>query len=225
MAHSRPFLFTLLELYSQGAASKAVGVSTKDLGRAMGLSQQAISKHLMQMESEGLIARTRSGRRTSVLITSKGSDAVLAFYSKLKGAVEGRRGPISFRGKVFTGMGEGEYYVSIPGYQKQFLEVLGFEPYPGTLNLVLEPSDLELRKQLRFIEGLEIKGFRDGKRTYGPVKCFRALVEGRIQGAALVIERTHHGDAVLEVVSSLHLRKELSLRDGSSVSVTVYPRD
>ena len=35
-------------------------------------------------------------------------------------------------------MGEGSYYMSLKGYKKQFKEKLGYEPFPGTLNLKLE---------------------------------------------------------------------------------------
>lgn len=40
-----------------------------------------------------------------------------------------------FTGRVFSGVGEGSFYVSL--YSKKFLEKLGFRPYPGTLNLRL----------------------------------------------------------------------------------------
>jgi len=214
---------TLIELYSFGASGRPVEVSTEELGKGLRLSQQAVSKHLLQLETEGMIERRRKGRGNTVILTAKGSDAVLSFYTKLRGAVEGRKGPLTFQGKVFTGLGEGAYYVSLGGYRRQFLKLLGFEPYPGTLNLALDPSETDLRRQLKFLSGVEIKGFQDGKRTYGPVKCFRAKVDGRLEAGALEIERTHHGGAVLELISPVHLREVLSLKEGDSVSVTVFP--
>jgi len=148
---------------------------------------------------------------------------VLSFYAKLRGAVEGQKGPLTFHGKVFTGLGEGAYYVSLGGYKRQFLKLLGFEPFAGTLNLALDPSETDLRRQLKFLDGVEIRGFQDGRRTFGPVKCFRARVEGKYEAGALVIERTHHGEAVLEIISPVHLREVLSLKEGDPVSVKVYP--
>lgn len=195
-----------------------------ELGRGLHLSQQAASKHLLILEEEGMIERRRRGRGTTVVLTPKGADTVLSFYAKLKGVVEAEVKPMTFHGRVFTGLGEGAYYVSLPGYRKQFSRLLGFEPFAGTLNLALDPSETELRRQLKFLEGVEIGGFQDGKRTYGPVKCFRAKVEGKYEAGALVIERTHHGEAVLEIISPLHLREILSLKEGDPVTVTVYPR-
>ncbi|MDG7016416.1 MAG: CTP-dependent riboflavin kinase [Nitrososphaerota archaeon] len=124
-------------------------------------------------------------------------------------------------GRLFTGLGEGAYYMSLEGYKKQFLMLLGFTPFPGTLNISVDPSDVPLRKQLDVLPGLEVRGFKDGKRTYGPVKCFRAMVAGKYRSGALVIERTHHGDSVLEVVSPVNLRKALGLAEGDRVSVAV----
>lgn len=159
-----------------------------------------------------------------MILTQKGADAVLSLYAKLKGAVEVQMTPLTFHGRVFTGLGEGAYYVSLDGYRKQFSKLLGFEPYAGTLNLALDPSETELRRQLKFLDGVEISGFQDGRRTYGPVKCFRAKVEDKYEAGALVIERTHHGEAVLEIISPLHLREILSLKEGDVVTVTVYPQ-
>lgn len=215
---------TLLELYVMGGARGPVTVSSGSLGVSLGLSQQAVSKHLIALESEGLISRKRSGRGVSVSLTPKGCDQVVSLYSLLKAAVEGSR-EMTFHGTVTTGLGEGAYYVSLHGYRRQFRHLVGFEPYPGTLNLILRGNEVEMKRQLKFIPGLEVKGFRDEKRTYGPVKCFLAKVEGRHDAAVLLIERTHHSDSVLELIAPQNLRRALGLSDGSEVSVTVYPGD
>ena len=68
----------------------------------------------------------------------------------------------SVSGKVFSGLGEGAYYISLTGYKKQFISKLGFEPYPGTLNLKLSSN---LHKQfinnLSELTGVTIDGFTD----------------------------------------------------------------
>lgn len=214
-----------MELYTQGASEHAVSLSTSTLGALLDLSQQAVSKQLLQLEAEGMVERRRAGRGTLVAITPKGTRQVLSLYTDLKKSVEGRAGTFVIHGKVFTGLGEGAYYTSLGGYAKQFRKLLGFSPYPGTLNLAVDASDSLLRKQLDVVPGLEVKGFKDGKRSYGPVKCLKARVEGKYEAAALVIERTHHGDAVLEVISPVNLRKALALAEGDRVSVSVSQED
>lgn len=220
-----PHMWTLIELYQRGGANKTLELSSSDLAMELGLSQQGVSKHLLQLEREGLIERKRIGRRTGVLVSRAGAERVVAVYSKLKTAVEGRAHAMDFHGTLFTGLGEGGYYISLPGYRRQFVKLLGFDPFPGTLNLTIGQKEIELRRQLNYLDALELSGFSQGGRSYGPAKCFRARVESKYDAGALIIERTHHGESVLELISPLDLRKTLSLKDGDQVHVTVYTGD
>jgi riboflavin kinase len=213
---------TLLELFKIRAGYAYVSISSTALGRSLALTQQAASRRLLELEKRGMIDRRHAGRGFSVKLTERGLEAVQSFYGSLKGAMEGRSSEFVFNGKVFTGLGEGGYYVSLHGYAKQFLGKLGFEPFPGTLNLRLSSTvQMEERRQLQFLKGIEILGFEDGSRTYGPVTCFKARLENRHPAAVLGIERTHYDDSVIEVVSPVNLRKTYGLRDGDECSVTV----
>jgi riboflavin kinase len=225
MAKTPAYMWTLIELYQRGAATRTLDLSTSELASELGLSQQGVSKHLLQLEKDGLIERKRSGRRTGVLVSRAGTDRVLSVYSRLKMAIEGKAGVLDFHGTLFTGLGEGGYYISLVGYKQQFVKLLGFEPFPGTLNLTIGPAEIELRKQLNYLDALELSGFSQGGRTYGPAKCFKAKVESKYDAGALIIERTHHRESVLEMISPLDLRKALSLKDGDQVHVTVYTGD
>lgn len=141
----------------------------------------------------------------------------------MKAAVEEKEKEIIFKGRVFQGFGEAAYYIGNEGYRVQFLKVLGFDPFLGTLNLKLEsPIQMEQKRELRSREGLEIEGFENGKRTYGGAKCFRAVVNGKIPAGVLVIERTHYDDSVLEIISPAAFRKDLGLKDGDEVTVAVF---
>jgi riboflavin kinase len=118
-------------------------------------------------------------------------------------------------------MGEGRYYMELSGYKNQFIERLGFKPYPGTLNLRLKTEeDIRGRQILRDIEGIEINGFVSGERTFGPVKCFIAKIDG-VEGAVIIPMRTHHGFNTLEVIAPENIRERLGLNDGDIVTVKV----
>ncbi len=216
-------ILTLVELVKLGAGNSFAAVSSSKLGKALDITQQAASLRLVKLEKAGLIKRAHSGRGLAVRLTDAGLREAGSFYSGLKGALEKPPGQIEFTGTVFTGFGEGGYYVSLKGYAKPFVDALGFEPFPGTLNLRLSTESMvEQRRRLDFLEGVQVAGFKDRTRTYGPVKCFKALIDGRSQGAVLAIERTHYDSSVMEVISPVNLRKTLGLNDGDECSVTVF---
>ncbi|MEM2509671.1 MAG: DUF120 domain-containing protein, partial [Candidatus Methanomethylicia archaeon] len=102
----------------------------------------------------------------------------------------------------------------------------GFEPYPGTLNLRLRSiDDVAKRRSLELLPSINIEGGSNGLRTYGSVKCYHALINNSVKAAVIICSRTHYGPDVLEVLSPLNLRKELNLRDGDIVRISVNVRD
>ena len=218
-------LHTLAQLMVLGGGHSYAKISSSELGGALGLTQQAASRRLIDLERAGLIERAHSGRGLMVKLTAPGLDRVRAFYGELKTSFEQLPDTLVFRGQVFTGFREGGFYVSLKGYSKHFRSTLGFVPFPGTLNLRLDdPVQIEQRGRLAALRGIEVPGFDDGKRTYGPVWCFRARVEGRYPAAVLAIERTHYDNTVLEVISPTNLRRTLGLNDGDECTVTAFLR-
>ena len=216
-------LTTLLHLVRLGAVRSFTSVSTRKLGESMELSQQAASLRLAALEKAGLVERAHSGKGLAVMLTDAGLGLVEAFLEDANFNLERGKNELTFRGTLFTGLGEGAYYVSLRGYAGGFRRVLGFEPFPGTLNLRLtSEAMIEQCRRLDLMKGVEVPGFSDGKRTYGPVRCFRAMVAGKRQGGVLAIERSHYDSSVLEVVSPTNLRRSLGLKDGDECSVTVF---
>ncbi|MCS7139122.1 MAG: DUF120 domain-containing protein [Candidatus Nezhaarchaeota archaeon] len=213
--------FSLLHLAKHGALRQGIFVSTPKLAKELQVSQQTASRRILKLESRGYIKRSVTRKGQIVVITEKGADLLKAVYAMLHDVIsEGLKGVV-ITGEVFTGLGEGAYYMSLEGYRTQIIEKLGFNPYPGTLNLKLtEPSDLYFRELLSHKSGILIKGFSDGKRTYGSVKAFRAKVRG-IDAAVLLIERTHYGRDTLEVIAPVNLREALKLKDGDRIPVEV----
>jgi len=223
MSFAKPaYLQTMLELLLLGAKDKPVNLSTIDLAKRIGKSQQAASKHLLELERSGYIERTKIGKHTLVKLTKPGNDVLLQIHLQLKTALEGKAQKSEVNGAVFTGLGEGAYYISLKGYRKQFVRKLGFDPYPGTLNLrLMSALDRMVRDTLEKLPGIQIEGFEDGHRTYGGAKCFIAKLNNSVDGAVLVVERTSHDNSVLEVISPARLRVRLGLKDGDIVKVSI----
>ncbi|MBI2138844.1 CTP-dependent riboflavin kinase [Candidatus Woesearchaeota archaeon] len=70
----------------------------------------------------------------------------------------------SICGTIVQGKGKGAFFVSQQYYQKAFLEMLGFAPFPGTLNIRLDCKGIQKLsgKSPITIKGAEIRGM-EGK--------------------------------------------------------------
>lgn len=121
---------------------------------------------------------------------------------------------------MLKGLGEGQYYVNIPGYRKQFEEKLRFEPFPGTLNIQLSENSSALRNLLREMPAVRIEGFNDGERTFGGGKCYPVIIGG-IEAAVVAPERTHYPSDLIEIIAPVKLRDALQLNDGDRVVIQV----
>ena len=217
------YIPTLLKLLELGAKDRPVSITTSELANMLGKSQQMASKHLEEMENEGLVEKMRSGGKTYVKLTRKGVSSGAVLYSSLAQVYGKGEEELEVKGVVFSGLGEGAYYISLRGYKRQFVSKLGFEPFPGTMNLRLHSAlDRKVRRDLGIAKGIHIEGFQDGKRTFGGAECFRALINKKVDGAVLVIERTTHDDSVLEIISPRNLRDYLKVKDGDVLNVTIF---
>lgn len=215
-------LVTLTELLSKGAKNNYIPITTSTLGKNIHKSQQAASKHLLELEQDGFITRIMSGRKVSVKLTQKGFDQISDLYNLLKNSLESIPSTIDLSGTLVAGMGEGKYYMSLKGYTKQFAQKIGYVPFPGTLNVKLDKKEhVESLRQLSNLEGVKIDGFSDGKRTYGWVKCFAAKLNGKVDSQLIMLERTHHDLSTIELISKFEIRKKLSLKSGSPISIKI----
>jgi len=218
------YFFVLYKLAELGARNRTVRLSTKFLAEKLNLSQQTISRYLIDLERKGWIKRTATREGSLIRLTDLGDFQLRTVRLALNSLFEGKR-PLSIiiEGIVFSGLGEGAYYVTRKPYREQFIEKLGFDPYPGTLNLKLVSEyDAQLRRELEAKPGIEISGFKNKNRTYGPVKCFPARINGKEKGAVVLALRTHYNSSVIEIIAPRYLRNVLRLKDGNKVKVEVF---
>ena len=215
-------LLTLSYLLSKGAKYNFVTVTTSSLGKNIGKSQQAASKHLLELEQNQFIERIISGRNISVKITSRGFAEIVKLSSILQKSLDSSPSYIELKGTLVSGMGEGAYYMGLRGYTKQFKSKIGYIRFPGTLNVRLDKKiHQESIKQFEGLDGTKIASFSDGKRTYGWVKCFAAKLNNSIDCQVIILERTHHDASIIELISSVCIRKTGKLKDGSKVTIKI----
>ncbi len=216
--------FTLYKLAEMGASKRTVKVSTEYLAEKIGASQQTASRHLIELEKKGWITRGITPEGCLIKITEAGVAELKKMYSDMRLIFEAEYPPsVTLTGVLFTGLGEGAYYVTREQYRKQFIEKLGLDPYPGTLNLKLTNEyDMKARSELEAYPAVEVQGFQDESRTFGSVKCYPAVINNRAKGAVVFALRSHYNSSVLEVIAPSSLRNQLKLKDGHKVKVEVF---
>jgi riboflavin kinase len=215
-------LITLYKLIEVGAYPDEVIFTTTELAKLVGTSQQTASRHLIELEKEGLIHRVRLGRRESIKIMPAGAKYLDSMFLTLRRAFEMKKTEFVFEGSVFSGLGEGAYYMSQEGYRKQFVEKLGFSPYPGTFNLRVRKEDQEDVRMLEASPFILIEGFTSGNRSFGPAKCFQGKIADKFPCALISPVRTHYEGDVVEIISSEYLRNALHAKDGDVVKVRAF---
>ncbi len=216
--------FTLYTLLKLGAARNAVELSTTELSKIMGGSQQSASRHLQVLEQMGLIHRRIGSGGSKISITVEGVAELEEVLKELKWQLEGEEArTIEFEGTVVSGLFEGAYYISKEGYRRQIVEKLGFEPFPGTLNVRIRQDDFEKRRRLESGPGIHLEGFKDGERAFGSANCYPVTINGEVGGALIVAERSIHDYNIMEIISPLYLRRKLGLADGDRVRLSFAP--
>ena len=140
------------------------------------------------------------------------------------------------QGKVASGLGRAQVFMSQPHYQEQFREVLGATAWPGTLNIEVIGENLEIYAGLRAVAGLcdgdtiedveprRINGFEREGRSFGGATAFLASISrdgSSWHGCAILIpDLTRHTETA-EIIASSFLRELLPADDGDFVSLIV----
>lgn len=218
-------LAVLKLLAVDGGLSSDVKTSCSELASRLEASNQTASRRLQRLEGADLIDRDTVSDGQWVSITESGERALRGEYEAYRRIFESEP-ELELSGTVTSGMGEGRHYISLPGYSVQFEEKLGYEPFPGTLNVDLDEESVRRRSAETGLDAVPIEGWEDEERTYGPAVCYPATVEtadGDVYESAHTIapERTHHDDDQLELIAPEKLRDELNLADGDLITIRV----
>jgi CTP-dependent riboflavin kinase len=128
--------------------------------------------------------------------------------------------PLVIRGRITEGLKESRFFTHIPWVREQFINKLGIDPYPGTFNLdIIDVQDLEKLKEIKQRKGIEITPEEPG---FCSAKCFHVLVCGKVEGAVIIPEIPDYPESKVEIISSLKIRKVLSLEIGELALVEVF---
>lgn len=216
--------FTLYTLMRLGASKTPIRISTTKLSQEIGSSQQSASRHLQVLEKEGLLKRQINTGGSKIRITTEGISELDHVLQELKWHLEGKEAEtILFEGEITSGLFQGAYYVSKEGYSRQIKEKLGFEPFPGTLNVKIREDDYDKRQRLERGPSIRLEGFKDGERAFGAARCYPCIINEDEEGALIVAERTIHDYGVMEIISPRYLRRKMELADGDKIKLAFLP--
>ncbi len=205
---------TLKRLAVMGAHRGQISLSSSILASTLGTSPQTAARRLSLLEEQGYLVRKVTSKGQRVRITEKGWLRLQVEYQEYRSVFEGESMAI-VRGKVTVGLGEGQYYISREGYRAQFLQSLGFAPFPGTLNIKLDEPFVPVAKR-----AIKIEGFQDEGRTFGGCSCYKIRLKG-IEAAIVRPERSSYPENLVEVIAPVSLREALGLANGDEVEVTI----
>jgi HAD superfamily hydrolase (TIGR01509 family) len=126
--------------------------------------------------------------------------------------------PWQFKGRVITGSGRGAGFTKLEWARRQFIDCLGVDPYPGTLNLTIgTDAARSVWGDVRLGAG---KIVSPPSRDACDARCFPVRVAGRLPAAIVVPQVSSYDPDQVEIIAAVPLRDELGLRDGDEVEVS-----
>ena len=123
---------------------------------------------------------------------------------------------IRLDGVVTAGHGQGAFFMGLPWVTEGVRGVLGFVPYPGTLNVRVDSDTVSIWRQIR--DGQALVLAPPPPETCG-ARLFPAIVDPDVEAAVIVPDVTRYGDDLLELIAAVHLRSRLGLRDHDRVTL------
>jgi riboflavin kinase len=125
------------------------------------------------------------------------------------------------RAQVIEGQGHGKQLVNLDWVRDQIRDKFGFTPYPGTLNLRMNSSDMaSFQIYTQTHEGISIGSSHDGCEGL----CYRIRVNG-LTGIILIPQVPDYPRKQLEIIAPVNLRNALSLDDGDEIEVFFTPHE
>lgn len=130
-----------------------------------------------------------------------------------------------YKGVVKTGIGKAVAEMLKPGSLEEFRRLSGLSIIPGTLNIKLvKPFDLSLLKYVKFSDiGWEFDPATQGIKFDGEIGVYyrQTTVASRYPACLFIFTWVSDIHYHAELVSPVHLRTVLDLKDGDTIAFTI----
>ena len=124
-------------------------------------------------------------------------------------------------GRLATGIGQGEHFTGLDWARAQFIDRLGIDPYPGTINMIVDdPNSMPVWVRIKRTPGIRIDNPGDSPHDCD-ARCYPVTVAGRIDGAIVVPEIANYPSAQVEIIADISVRAALGIEDGDPVQIVL----
>lgn len=122
-------------------------------------------------------------------------------------------------GKVRSGLKQGAFFTGLDWVRRQCMEKLGFEPWPGTLNLEISDEQAAIIERLVYKRGADLVS-PDGNFCSGKVcpVTVAGMAAAIVRPAAEV--RTHEKN-IIEIIAPQNLKEALEIADGDWLTFSI----
>ncbi len=120
-------------------------------------------------------------------------------------------------GKLVSGIGQGRHFTRLEWVRRQFIDRLGIDPYPGTINVEANAgTSQETWRALRETAGIRIDNPNDGPHDCD-ARCYLVLIENAIEAAIVLPEVATYPAAQIELIAAVNVRQTLQIGDGAAI--------
>ena len=124
------------------------------------------------------------------------------------------------QGKIATGLGKATEFTEVPWAKEAFRKVLGSDPYPGTVNVIVSSADaLSAWARVKSATAIVIK---PPQPDWCDAFCYKAMIARKIPAAIVLPDVTEYAVDQVELIAAVNVRETLSLEDGDMVEIEVY---
>ena len=130
-------------------------------------------------------------------------------------------GPIIIAGRLVTGIGQGQHFTRLEWARRQFIDTLGIDPFPGTVNVIVDSPEAQgVWARLQEQAGVRIVNPNDGPHDCD-ARCYPVSIDGRIDGAIVLPEVSGYSPTLIEVIAGTGIRDALALADGDLLRLEI----
>jgi len=193
MISTLSFLLAIIENFG---LIQPISTSTTSLSDLLCISQQSVSRILIDLEKKDFITRISNANGITIKFKPQSIRLLKSTYDILSKYFE----DYTISGTIKLGIGEGKYYVTLLKYRELFKDKLDIlQPFPGTLNVQVDVNKIEFYKTI--FKPIVINGFITENRSFGSIECYKCVVNDNIPAWVLFAERTTHPEDIIEILS------------------------